>query len=410
MNLSNDAVYIELTAGSRDDLTILRPSRAYECRLLSLRDVYIDFDSHHPVAALFEWLRGAPLRNIACPGAGLLGQLQLPSDAAEPAYRDHISDIVSMFISTIDQLRLLHAWGMPPNLLPELQDLWGDAFAPRELVLGTKSPVFYEFGHRRLSAWASISIFKQNVFSYLNPDNFTHWGTAIERMRIDQIHLLPDMRFDGLDHVSCRSLRILMLHPWPLYDPHKAHQRATHPDFTSSPIYKLACQFAALGPPTLRVLALFECRFWLEREDTHDFNDDGTGSGRLPPPSANYIDIVRSDATNEVIRMWHWKDAKLDKWQAKAMAHHLSGQDLNFLDHIPSYTYEPLHVAISKADRVGYPNQWRTPLTQMIRHRNYVTVKREIDGRPGTEEWRHRPKMHEREITEWNKWLEWEEP
>jgi len=71
-----------------------------------------------------------------------------------------------------------------PSLANALNGTWRGSFSITELVLTTKSPLFYG-RFRRLQNWDEANTLEHNLYGYHTPHLIGRWGTQLQRLRIE---------------------------------------------------------------------------------------------------------------------------------------------------------------------------------------------------------------------------------
>lgn len=271
----------------------------------------------------------------------------------DPSRVHCLNHIIRSQRSTLQRLEILRAWGTDREFVQTLNDTWNGTYSIQELVLGSRSPIFFYRVRNEWKRQFPIPTLKHYLYGYDNIENNGRWGTKLQRLRIDHIEI-DDLNVDDLSDPCHIKLKILMLQPCKMR--HDPDRPSPSTESCESSRMKLASAIAAQALPTLRVIVIGPRWFWLERRDS-----------------------VGGPAS----KVWEWPHAQEDAVQSIEMSKHLSDLDRTFLANVTIPWYAERHHVEWKYSPWGASRpEW--PDEEMMNSWNVMTLlpdKAEDDAR-----------------------------
>jgi len=295
---------------------------------IQLEEIRIDIDNVNTVSRLLDMFPRHRLAAISVPS----GCRSTRAYTYHPDLYEILNHIIGGSKDGRTPITLLNAWNSRPDLTHLLNQNSLKTYSLQELVLGTKDPRHYELTHGPYL----LKSFRENLYGhYKSPEYATRWGSALRRLRIDDLDWL-DLDLSALSHDTCKRIKILMLGAQHMAQSAKEPFRDDH----ATREWQLANAVSSYAP-ALRVIVIGSHWYWLDRHNV---------------------------AGSPLIRIWLFQQAQEDQEQRAKMIEALSDRDWSFLtdESVPRFN--------------EYPNmEWRGPWSaepghEMFSMWNYIVL------------------------------------
>ena len=279
---------------------------------MKLRQLYIDIKKSDSILSLVDYFGEQSISTLSVPGASQ-SKTGINWPQVDPSHVHCLNHLIRSQSSTLQRLEILRAWGTDREFVQTLNDTWNGIYSIQELVLGSRSLIFYLSVPNYWKSQLPFPTLKHYLYGYDGIENNGRWGTKLQRLRIDHIDI-DDLTVDCLSDPCHTKLKILMLQPCKMrHNPNGPLLSTESCEFSRM---KLASAIAVQALPALRVIVIGASWFWLERRDS-----------------------VNGPAS----KVWEWSYAQEDAVQSIEMSKHLSTLDRTFLANMTIPWYAERH-------------------------------------------------------------------